>query len=120
MSKLEKIRTHISENKKAYIIGASGVAVGAVATLGVFYGRNIVINDSLNVSVNSPKTNIVVQMVRPGPKSHAIQCVETQEVWPSIRQAAESLGIDRGSLGKHLKGEFSDVAGLSFTKVAEL
>lgn len=115
-----KVKQHISKNRKVYGVLAGGIAVGSIGTFLVFYGRGVVINDSLNVSVNSPKTNLVVQMVRPGPKSHAIQCLETQQVWPSIRQAAESLNIDRGSLTRHLKGEYEDVDGLKFFKIGEL
>lgn len=120
MTKLDKIRTHISENRKVYIAAGIGVVVGGSAVAATLYGRSIVVNDSLNVSINSPKTNVVVQMVRPGPKSYAIQCLENQQAYPSLRQAAKELGVNASEISKHLKGERDAVCGLHFVKRAEL
>lgn len=120
MSKIDKIRTHISENKVAYIAGVAGVGVGAVLVGGMFYGRQIIINDSLNVSVNSPKTNIVVaNLTRRGHPGNIIRCVETGEVFASQRRAAEALGLNRIDIYKMLKGELDNVKGLSFENLGE-
>ena len=120
MSKIDKIRTHISENKNVYIAAGVGVTVGAVLVGGMFYGRQVIINDSLNVSVNSPKTNIVVaNLTRRGHPGNIIRCVETGEVFASQRRAAEALGLNRIDIYKMLKGELDNVKGLSFENLGE-
>ena len=120
MSKIDKIRTHISENKNVYIAAGVGVTVGAVLVGGMFYGRQVIINDSLNVSVNSPKTNIVIaNLTRRGHPGNIIRCVETGEVFASQRRAAEALGLNRIDIYKMLKGELDNVKGLSFENLGE-
>jgi len=125
--KIDKFKKHVKDHKEAYIVGGLGVVVTAAVTYLVVSGNEKTVNliNEFNGDFkDSPITNInqfiEIQMVRPGPKSFVIQCLETQKTWPSIRSAAEDLGVNPGKLGSHLKGKFPDVDGLTFTKVAEI
>lgn len=120
MSKIETVKNHVRENKKAYIIGGSAAAAGIAAGLILGYRGQISIANPAVINYKPVANTVQVQMTRPGPKAFVVQCVETQEVWPSIRQAAKDLGIDRGALAKHLAGEYASAAGKTFTKVAEI
>lgn len=120
MNKLDKIRTHISENRKVYIAAGVGVAVGAVAVGAGLYGRQIIVNDALNVSVNSPKTNIVIaNLARRGHPGNIIRCVETGEVFASQNRAAEAMEISASTLARHLKGLRDHVGGNTFEYIQE-
>lgn len=119
--KIEKIKSHFRDNKKSYIVGGSCLVVGVA--VGV-----VICKQSTQIAVANPAivnwkpvSNIVqVQMVRPGPKSFVIQCVEDQRVWPSLRAAAEDLGVHPNIVSKHLKGTYDTVKDLHLEKVAEL
>lgn len=120
MKKLEQIKTHLSENKKAYIIGGSAATIGIAAGLILGSRGQVSISNPAIINYKPIANTVQVQMTRPGPKAFVVQCAETQEVWPSIRQAAKDLGIDRGTLAKHLAGEYASAAGQTFAKVAEI
>lgn len=120
MNKLEQIKTHLSENKTAYILGGSVVVVGIAGGFILGSRGQISISNPAMINYKPIANTVQVQMTRPGPKAFVVQCIETQEVWPSIRQAAKDLGIDRGTLAKHLAGEYGSAAGKTFTKVAEI
>lgn len=119
--KLKEVGNHLRENKKLYLTGVACLVVGVVGTL-------LLVKQSNQISISNPalvnwKPNantIQVNMVRPGPKSFVVQCHETQQTWPSIHQAAESLGLNPSEISKHLKGERMNVDGLHFAKLAEI
>lgn len=119
--KLESVRTHFIENKKLYIGLGIGAAVGVVG-MALVVRTNLQIVDALKVQINSPTTNNVVQvnMVRPGPKAFVVQCLESQKTWPSIRAAAEDLGVNASDISRHLKGRIPEVKGSTFSKIAEI
>lgn len=124
--KVVAVKKHFSDNKKLYLGIGIGVAV-TTATVVIFRGVSPVITTNiqkgytLTGDVNQTINQIIeVGMSRPGPKSFVIQCTETQKIWPSIRAAADDLGVSRSVLGSHLKGTFPDVDGLHFEKLAEV
>lgn len=119
--KIDRIKKHFVDNKKTYIVGGVGVAIGVA--VGV-----VICKQSTQIAVANPAvvnwkpvSNIVqVQMVRPGPKSFVVQCIEDQRVWPSLRAAADDLGVHPNIISKHLKGAYDTVKDLHLEKVAEL
>lgn len=120
MNKMDKIKTHFDENKKAYIIGGSVVVVGIAG--GFILGNRGQVSISNPAMINyKPVANTVqVQMDRPGPKSFMVQCLENQQTYPSLRQAAKDLGVNVRELSDHIRGLQDSVAGLHFEKKAEL
>jgi hypothetical protein len=125
--KTDKIKKHFRDHKEAYITGGVCLVVGAAVTYLVVKGDDILAKDEVVKFVNVIKGDhntinqiIEINMVRPGPKSFVIQCVEDQRIWPSIRSAAKDIGHNPGTLSAHLKGLVDNIDGQHFTKVAEL
>lgn len=115
----EKIKNHFRKHKVAYI--SVGVSVTAGVAVGLLVGRGQVsISNPAMVNYKPVANTVQVQMVRPGPKSFVVQCVESGQVWPSIRQAAESTKLSPGLISGHLKGKFADVGGFHFIKLDEI
>jgi hypothetical protein len=117
--KVEKVKKHFSENKQLYI----GIGIGVVVTV-----VSVVICRSTQIAITNPAlvnwkpvSNVVqVQMIRPGPKSFVIQCLETQKTWPSMRAAAKDLGLHPSAITNHINGKFPDAGGFHFEKLAEI
>lgn len=122
-TRTQKVKDHFKKYKFAYIAGTAGIAVGVAGTLLVCSGSsgNQAVQKVTALKTGDITQNVVqVHMTRPGPKSFVVQCIETQETWPSIRQAAQGLGVSPSLISGHLKGKFPSVDGFTFTKLAEL
>lgn len=118
-----KLKEHFKKHKWTYICGGSSLIIGAgVGAALVRSGAlNFVVTDAVKVQIASPTTNnIIVEMTRPGQTSHVVQCVETQEIWPSINQAAKSLNLSAFDISKNLRGLMGSVEGLTFRKLGEV
>ena len=120
MKKLEQIKTHLSENKTAYILGGSAVAVAIAGGFILGSRGQISISNPAMINYKPIANTVQVQMTRPGPKSFMVQCLENQQTYPSLRQAAKDLGVNVRELSEHIRGLQDSVAGLHFEKVAEL
>ena len=48
--------------------------------------------------------------------SISIRCIEDNNIFESIREAAKYYNIDNSHLSKHLKGKYKSVKGLTFSK----
>jgi hypothetical protein len=118
--KKEQIKKHFVDNQKLYIGVGIGIVVTAVAVVVFKTSPQVAITNPALVNWKPTSNIIQVQMVRPGPKSFVIQCLETQRTWPSMREAAKDLGINPMAISNHLKGKFPDAGGLHFEKLAEI
>lgn len=106
MSKFEQIKTHISENKKTYLVFGLGVVVGVVITPKV-----------VQVIYKSPgSTQTVVRRMHPG---NIVLCEQTGEIFASQNRACDLLGVSRSQLKQHLNGSRASVNGLTFKKLGE-
>lgn len=122
-TRTQKIKGHFKKHKVVYIGVGVGVAIGATATLVVCSGKtgNQAVQKVTALKTGNITQNVVqVQMVRPGPKSFVVQCLETQATWPSIRQAAKDTGLNASDISQHLKGARDTVGGFTFIKLDEL
>ena len=63
-------------------------------------------------------TEATKELMREGKLGMSIRCLETGEVFPSINEAARSLGISKSNLRLHLKGRNKHAAGYTFEMVA--
>lgn len=54
---------------------------------------------------------------KPHPRSRPVVCVETGEVFPSVRQAAAHSNLDPSSITKACKGVYSTVCGFHWKYV---
>lgn len=120
-ARLERVKTHVQSNKTAYIVGGTCLVVGALGTMVVNRtGVQLAISNPGIINWRPSAMNLQINITRPGPKAFVIQCAETQEIWPSLRQAAKDLGHNPGTLSAHLKGKIPDVGGLHLEKVGEV
>jgi len=111
--------THIREHKKEYAIGAAGVVGGGAAML-VFGPQVVNIVDVGNLKFWSPTHNTVITQLarRSCMEPVMVRCVETGEVFGSIRRASELLDVNAAKISEHLRGVRPDVKGMTFEKVA--
>lgn len=120
----QRIRKHFAEHGKTYLYVIGGVIVGSAVTYILIKKPDIFIStegDYSPVAIDGATVNqVLVEMVRPGPMAYVIQCDETQSVYPSIRSAAEALGVWPTAISEYLKGNRSDVNGFHFTKITEI
>lgn len=112
---IEKIRTHLNNNKKVYLIGVGCLIVGAIGGV-AFSTKSIQIVDNLNIKIKSPTTNTVITILerRACMEPIPVRCVETGEVFGSIRRAGELLKLPRRKIGSQLIGKLPSVGGLTF------
>lgn len=114
---MSKIKDHFEKHKTSYIVGGVCLTVGAIAGVCI---RQVVVNDSLNVSINSPKTNVVItELARRGHPGRKLRCNETGEAFASIRRASDVLGVSRFEIYNVLKGDADSAGGFTFTDLGE-
>lgn len=127
--RLEKIKTHVKENKVVYIVGASclatGAAIGGAIVYLKFNGGNVdgSVAVTQGLAYKSPVTitnTTIVELVRRGHPGYKIQCMTTGEEFASIRRAADMLGINRNDLQEHLRGLRPVVNGMTFQNLGEM
>jgi hypothetical protein len=116
MSKVQKIKTHIKENKKTYISCTVCFVVGAATSALIIGSQNAAIVDSFKLQINSPTTNNIMQTVleRRGHPGKVIRCLELDKKWSSIRHAAKELEVNRQDLSEHLRGLKESIGGMHF------
>lgn len=122
--KIDRIKKHFVDNKKVYVVAGVTAAVSVVATVVIMKCRNVDAPVQLANHIvgdhNTILQEIHINMCRPGNKAFVVKCVETQQVWPSIRSAAEDLKVNPGELSKHLRDLTDSVKGMHFEKIAEI
>lgn len=122
MSKVQKIKSHLRENRKVYIAASIGVVVGAVGALVLYgHGNKATIDSWKLINWKSPHTSQTLQVVLPqlGHPGNAVQCIENGTIYASQGEAARSLGVPSDYVSKHLRGELPNVAGVVLKKVTE-
>lgn len=121
---LEKVKTHVQENKKYYFIGATCLTVG-VAAGAIFLGQkdviNIAVEGSNNDIIGKARTvnKTVIELVERSTPSKPVHLVGTNLYFNSISEAARETGLDRMAISKNIAGTIPDVKGQVF-KLLEL
>ena len=118
---VKKVKLHLTENKKTYIVGA----IGTTSTIGVLVlkSRPIHITNAPvfnNIPVVAPVFNNTVN--NGGYLHKIVQDLETGEIWEQIGhlacQVAEDNGITiesaRVALSRHLNGKAGHVYGKNY------
>jgi|SRR3954469_19380687 len=104
---VESIKDHLRRNKKFYLVGAGGTAVGATV-MAVVTGHHTQIVDGLkliHIQVNSPNTNTVVtQIERRGHPGFMYRNNVTGEVAGSMKRMAAIDGVSRTFIRDHSVG----------------
>lgn len=119
--RLEKIKTHLQENKEIYVAAAVGAGLGAAAVAAtLLLKKQVVIVDSFKIQWKSNTTNhVVTTLVRRGHPGYLVRCLQTGEVFASQNRAAAAMGINRGDLSSHLNGKYASAGGYVFERLGE-
>ena len=119
LTKFEKVKQHLKENKKVYLIGG---ITGAGCFAAGFLLRPQVVNvvDAFNFKYKSPTTTTVITVLerRACKEPIPIRCVDTGEVFASIRRAGDVLDIPRQLIADQMRGKIPSANGFRFEAVA--
>ena len=99
---------HLKKHKTSYILGGLGV-LGALAAYKMGARPIRIINSP--VFNNQPVFNNVQNS---GYTHKIVKCLETGEIWESVKAAAEALGVSPSTMSKHLNGHKDHISGMSF------
>lgn len=120
MTKPDKIRTHISENRKVYIAAGVGIAVGAGITAVILKKPETQIAPKINQILSyKPNATLEVHIEALGDPGNIIQDLTTGTVYASQGQAARELGLSASDISKHLAGKCDSVKGHQFAKLGK-
>ena len=128
MSKIESIKNHVREHKKAYVIGGTVAAVGAAAGVGYILGvrtapKNVETlvapSNTINGLAWKPTMSIEVVVEALGDPGNIVQDLTTGTIYASQRQAATALGVHPGRISDHLNGRTADVGGHILQKLGK-
>jgi hypothetical protein len=115
-SKFQQVKKHFCENKKTYLAGAGGLAMGALfAKNAAAIQQTIDSWKLIHIQYKSP--NMVINAL--GDPGNIIQCVETGTVYASQNQAARELGVAAARISEHLHGKLPHVNGQHFEIIAK-
>lgn len=114
-TKYQKVKQHLKDNRKTYLVGASCLATGCLLRPQVV---NII--DVFNVKYKSPTTTTVLTILerRACKEPIPIRCIDTGEVFASIRRAGDVLNIPRQLISDQLRGKIPSANGFRFEGVA--
>lgn len=105
----DQIKDHFDKHRNAYIL--AGTLVGGVVIGRLLFGRAPVIN---NTAVASPVVNTVSNVTNGGYMHKIVKCVETGQMWESVKDAAEAMKVSPSMMSKHLNGHTDNISNLHF------
>lgn len=117
MSKIENIKNHVRENKKAYIVGASSLAIGVGIGVGAALIKSgnvsIVASGDGNQIVGKAKTvnQVMFEMVERSTPSKPVHLKGTNLYFNSLSEAARETGHSLSMISQNVNGHISDVKG---------
>ena len=121
---LEKVKTHVQENKKYYVVGATCLTVG-VAAGAIFLGQqdviHIAVKGSNNDIIGKARTvnKTVIELVERSTPSKPVHLVGTNLYFNSLSEAARETGHSLSKISRQVNGHIPDVNGDVF-KILEL
>jgi hypothetical protein len=117
--KIEKIKNHLAENKKTYILTASGVVVGALGATALTSNKSIVNVRPIQILTWKSKQHIEVFVEALGDPGNIIQDTTTGIVYASQGQAARELGLSPSAISQQLSGKKPHVKNHVFEKLGK-
>jgi hypothetical protein len=101
VSKKERIKIHFRNNEKFY----KGVGVGVLIAMA--FRRPMVINHIAPVFHNNNASNVLMG----GYLTKIVRNTDTGQIWRSVTEAADAVGIPIQHMSRHLNGHTPDVYG---------
>jgi hypothetical protein len=120
----QKVKAHVQRNKLTYSCFGSAIASGLL--VGVLKSRPTIVNNITQVtpSIAPVMNNISKPVFRPefhnsntsfvGHPHKLVKCLETEEIWETVKSAAEAVGKAPAVMSKHLNGHTDHVNGLHY------
>jgi hypothetical protein len=116
-----RTKRHFRDNKKVYIAGGIGLAIGAAAAalLGKKSGPALQVA-SINHSPGATiRQHLEVHIEALGDPGNIIQDLDTGTIYASQNQAAEALGVSRSRISSHVNGHIPDADGHRLAKLGK-
>ncbi|WNM72513.1 hypothetical protein SEA_ARTORIAS_44 [Gordonia phage Artorias] len=109
---LDKVKKHVQDNKKYYLVGGVVVTIVAAGTTGYILGTKTSPKEVMNqispkqqgFVVWKPTQTLEVYIEACGDPGNIIQDLTTGTIYASQNQAAAALGVDKAAVSRHLKG----------------
>lgn len=126
--RVEKLKTHVRENRRVYISSLVGVLGGiAIGTTIMMRRQSSPISSGISgtadrgISVIGKKvvmSNVsYISQNRQGSPSWVVRCLETGIVFTSQRKAALTMDLPESEISKHLNGALDNVRGYRFERL---
>ena len=113
--KTERFKEHVENHKSAYVLAGG---VGLVATglvVGRALGRTQIVN-TVSPTI-APVMNNTSNVNFGGYSTKIVKCLETGQLWESVKDAAEAAGVNAVNMSRHINGHTPEVKGLHYVIV---
>ena len=126
----ERVKQHVVRNRYWYaagglavVAGALGYSVGRSSTNGecghVFeVGGDVTDSPVLIGDGNSMDNHTEINNYY-GYSTKIVKCLETGEIWESVGEAADEVGVGRKTMSKHLNGKQEHVNGYHYVIIGQ-
>ena len=111
MKKFNKVKTHLSENKKTYAGIGVGVVVGAAAATVIFYNKPEVAQKINQVAVGYKNNQVLVNFVERSTPSKPVHLKGTNLYFDSLSEAARKTGHSLSMISRNVNGHIPDIKG---------
>lgn len=115
--RVEKVKTHIKENKKVYITGTVCFVVGVAGTM-VFKNRpqvTQIINTVAPVIAPVFKNDNSSSVNFGGYTRKFVQNDRTKEIWETVKDSAKDAGVTASAMSRHLNKHTDDICGDTYS-----
>jgi hypothetical protein len=116
---IEKVKAHVKKNRKIYISGTIGVALGLAGGVVIFHSPALVNAKQVQLLTWKSKQKLEVHVEALGDPGNIIQDIDTGTIYASQGQAARELGLDPAAISKHMNGLTPNVRGRRFAKLGK-
>lgn len=114
MSKIQKIKQHVKDNKKVYIASAGALAVGVIGGILVSTRSNFgsqIMQTVNQIGFRNTANPTIINFVENSTPSRPVHLVGTDLYFNSISDASRKTGHSLSTLSKHINGKIPDVKG---------
>lgn len=116
--RIERVKTHVKENKRTYIACAGTAVVTAVGTLMVISRKQMAAIDASN-NINAalvwkPRQELnqyVIELVERSTPSKAVHLIGTDRYFSSLHEAARETGHSVTKISRNVNGHIPDLNG---------
>lgn len=113
--RIDRVKSHLRENKKAYIAGAAGLAVGVVSVGTAFllnkdYEAQIV-QQVKQIAWRANSNQVVINLTEKSTPSKPVHLVGTNLYFDSLSDASRKTGHSLPKLSRHVNGHIPDLNG---------